>query len=102
MICRYCVFSTSGSKQAVNLDYSPYLRDAIVIPLAKKGSDGIPASLEVMKNYQLLREDLDSIVELTQWPNRHDPFSTVDSKVKKIIALNYSTSTVLWRGKLKF
>lgn len=74
-------FSISGSKEAVNLDYLTHLRDSVVGPLIKEGVDGVAATLCVMQNYHLLREDIDSLMEISLWPDQKDPMSCVDSKV---------------------
>ncbi|KAK7073039.1 replication factor C subunit 1 [Halocaridina rubra] len=72
----------SGSKLDVCMDYTEPLRNAITTPLAKQGSEGVHQAVEVMNTYHLLREDLDSIMELAQWPDSRDPMSNIDSKVK--------------------
>jgi replication factor C subunit 1 len=73
--------SISGSKEAVNMDYLTHLRDSVLRPLIKEGLDGVPATLRVMQSYYLLRDDIDSLVELSLWPNQKDPMSNVESKV---------------------
>lgn len=60
----------SGSKRAVNLDYLPLLVDAIVGPLKRQGAAGVESAVKAMENYDLMREDLDSLLEVAQWPNR--------------------------------
>jgi replication factor C subunit 1 len=77
--------SISGSKEAVNLDYITHLRDAISGPLIKEGIDGVPFALRVMQDYYLLREDIDSLMEISLWPNQKDPMSRIDSKVTGVI-----------------
>ena len=76
------------------------MRDAIVGPLASDGAGGVEASVNVMEQYSLLREDLDNVLELAQWPDRPDPMRCVESKVKaaftraynKQVSLPYSTN----------
>lgn len=63
------------------LDYLPYLRDKIFNPLIKDGLNGVENSLETMKSYNFLREDMDGIVELTRWSGQNDIMSSIDSKV---------------------
>jgi replication factor C subunit 1 len=63
------------------MDYLTHLRDSLVGPLIKEGLDGVPATLNVMQNYYLLRDDIDSLMELSSWPNQKDPMSHVESKV---------------------
>ncbi|XP_047034174.1 replication factor C subunit 1 [Helicoverpa zea] len=82
--------STSGSKSSIFLDYSTHLRDAIVNPLIKDKADGISRSLEVLESYHLLREDLDSLVELSVWPGQRNPTILVDPKVKAAMTRTYN------------
>ncbi|XP_045453780.1 replication factor C subunit 1 [Melitaea cinxia] len=95
--------STSGSKSSIYLDYAYHLRDAVVNPLIKDKADGIEKSLDVLESYHLLREDLDSLVELSLWPGQRNPTILIDSKVKaamtrtynkKATALPYAPATV--------
>ncbi|XP_072935597.1 replication factor C subunit 1 [Epargyreus clarus] len=85
--------STSGSKSSIYLDYAPYLRDAILNPLIKERSDGIPKSLEVLESYHLLREDLDSLTELSLWPGQRNPNILVDAKVKAAMTRTYNKAS---------
>ncbi|PNF30645.1 Replication factor C subunit 1 [Cryptotermes secundus] len=85
----------SGSKEAVNLDYMTHLRDAISGPLIKDGVDGVPATLHVMQDYYLLREDIDSLMELSLWPNQKDPMSLVDSKVKAALTHRFNKGGIM-------
>lgn len=75
------VFSTSGSKMAMNLDYLVPLRNAIINPLRKNGTEGVHEAIEVMKSYNLLREDLTNLIELCQWKNTKNPFNDIEAKV---------------------
>lgn len=77
------VDSISGDGTAVNLDYLPSLKYAILRPLIQKGSDGVQDAVKFMVDYGLVREDLDHILELSAWPGVKDIFSSVDSKVKE-------------------
>ncbi|XP_058825424.1 replication factor C subunit 1 [Topomyia yanbarensis] len=81
---------TSGSRLSVRLDYAPYLLDAIVRPLKENGSDGVAESLGVIRDYHLLREDLESLVELTSWPKKKSPMESVDGKVKAALTRAYN------------
>ncbi|XP_052753872.1 replication factor C subunit 1 [Galleria mellonella] len=82
--------STSGSKSSIFLDYCTHLRDAVVMPLIKEKSEGIEKSLEVLESYHLLREDLDSLTELSLWPGQKDPMALIDSKVKAAMTRTYN------------
>lgn len=82
--------STSGSRRSVRLDYAPFLLDKIVRPLKEQGVDGVAESLAVIKEYHLLREDLDSLIELTTWPGKKSLFDSVEGKVKAALTRAYN------------
>ncbi|XP_063696478.1 replication factor C subunit 1 [Culicoides brevitarsis] len=81
---------TSGSRLSIRLDYAQFLTKAIVDPLKQKGMDGVPETLEVMKAYKLLREDIDSLVELSTWPKQKNPMDGIESKVKAALTRTYN------------
>uniref|UniRef100_A0A2H1VJ44 Replication factor C subunit 1 n=1 Tax=Spodoptera frugiperda TaxID=7108 RepID=A0A2H1VJ44_SPOFR len=82
--------STSGSKSSIYLDYSTHLRNAILSPLVKDKLDGVDKSLEVLESYHLLREDLDSLVELSLWPGQTNPADLVEPRVKAAMTRSYN------------
>lgn len=82
--------STSGSRLSVRLDYAPFLIKKIVNPLKEKGLEGVPEALEVIKEYRLLREDIDALLELTSWSKMKNPWEAVDSKVKAALTRAYN------------
>lgn len=65
----------------MNLDYLPHLRDKVVMPLVKEGNSGIPEAVSVMNSYHFIREDLDSLAELSHWPEQKDVLSRIETKV---------------------
>ncbi|XP_048005810.1 replication factor C subunit 1 [Leguminivora glycinivorella] len=81
---------TSGSKSSIFLDYCTHLRDAIVTPLVRDKADGIAQSLEVLEAYHLLRDDLDSLTEMSLWPGQRNPMILIDSKVKAAMTRTYN------------
>ncbi|VVC97578.1 unnamed protein product [Leptidea sinapis] len=54
-------------------DYSLVPLDAILNPLIADKMEGIEKSLAVLEAYHLLREDLDSLTELSLWPGQRNP-----------------------------
>ena len=68
------------------MDYCEPLKKAVTHPLVKDGAEGVQRAVEVMNTYHLLREDLDSMLELTQWPGARDVMSGVESKVSYTVA----------------
>ncbi|TDG46611.1 hypothetical protein AWZ03_006923 [Drosophila navojoa] len=81
---------TSGSRQSVRLEYAPHLLANIVRPLAEDGQEGVAAALQVMKDYHLLREDLESLIELSSWPGKKSPMDAVDGRVKAALTRAYN------------
>ena len=71
----------SADKRGLLQDYLPQLRETLTAPLIKHGSDGVPEVIKLMDDYDLVRDDVDSIIEVTQWPNKPDPMSKVETKV---------------------
>jgi len=82
---------TAGvSKGAVTLDYGQRLREHIVSPMSKLGAEGVDQSVTNINDYNLLREDLDGLMEVTHWPGRPDPWGALDSKVKAAFTRKYN------------
>lgn len=76
-------------------DYLDVMRNRLSAPLIKKDAlGGVNAVLNFMHDYSLLREDLNSIMELSTWSFRPDPMSQVDSKTKTALTLAYKKRSV--------
>ena len=106
-------FSAGVSRRALNEEMAQPLLEAIVRPLVEEGSDGVAKSVEVnsnrnerccrlilsfaqvMKQYSLLREDLDSLLELCQWPDQDSALKGVEPKVKAAFTRAYNKEIVL-------
>ena len=84
--------SISGGKQAVNLDYIEPILNSIIQPLINDGAVGVPRTLQAMQDYFVTRDDLDSLLELCQWPGKSDVMARVDSKVKAALTRAYNKS----------
>jgi replication factor C subunit 1 len=50
----------------------------------------VAESLNVIKEYRLLREDIDSLIELCSWPKKKNPMDAVESKVKAALTRAYN------------
>ncbi|KAM7419203.1 hypothetical protein PAMA_016359 [Pampus argenteus] len=81
---------TLSSRQAVNLDYLFYLRQALLTPLQKHGAEGASQAVQLLDDYQLIKEDVDSIMEISVWGGQPDPYSKLDSKVKAAFTRAYN------------
>lgn len=87
---------TSASRLSVRLDYAPFLLANIVRPLATDGQEGVQAALDVLKDYHLLREDLESLIELTAWPGKKSPMDAVDGRVKAALTRAYNKEVMAY------
>lgn len=87
---------TSGSRLSIRLDYAPFLLNKIIKPLVDKGVEGIEESLATIKEYHLLREDIDSLIELTSWPGKKSPMDKVDGKVKAALTRAYNKEVMAY------
>ncbi|XP_071552942.1 replication factor C subunit 1 [Panulirus ornatus] len=85
----------SGSKLDVGMDYCKSVRNSITTPLAEQGVDGVHEAVKVMNSYDLLREDMEALLELSQWPGMKDPMSKVESKVKAAFTRTYNKESHL-------
>lgn len=83
-------------KRSFALDYGEVLRDHIISPLVEKGALGVDRAVFNMVQYSLLREDLEGLLELNQWPNKLNPLKNLDSKIKSAFTrkLNKLTAKV--------
>lgn len=79
--------TTGASKEAINLDYLPQLRDAITRPLI---SEDVETSIDVMNQYHLTRDDFDSILEVSLWPGNRNPMQFIETKVKSAFTRAYN------------
>uniref|UniRef100_A0A672MSV7 Replication factor C subunit 1 n=1 Tax=Sinocyclocheilus grahami TaxID=75366 RepID=A0A672MSV7_SINGR len=70
---------TLSSKEAINLDYLPYLHSAILEPLQSQGSEGASQSVNLMDDYNIIKEDVDNMMEisLNRWSTVFFPFLQV-------------------------
>ncbi|CAL1278243.1 unnamed protein product [Larinioides sclopetarius] len=80
----------TGNKTDVALDYLPLLKRALTQPLIEKETEGVPEVLNRMEEYFLLREDFDSIIDLSLWSGQTDPRSKIVTKVKSAFTRAYN------------
>uniref|UniRef100_A0A8D0A237 Replication factor C subunit 1 n=1 Tax=Sander lucioperca TaxID=283035 RepID=A0A8D0A237_SANLU len=89
-LASHMCLKTMSSRQAVNLDYLYYLRQALLSPLQRHGAEGAGEAVQLLDNYQLIKEDVDSIMEISVWGGQPDPYSKLDSKVKAAFTRAYN------------
>lgn len=71
------------SRSAVNLDYLHYLHHALLSPLQRFGVKGASEAVQMLDDYHLIKEDVDSIMEISVWGNQPDLYSKLDPKVSR-------------------
>ncbi|KAM6345896.1 replication factor C subunit 1 [Podargus strigoides] len=81
---------TQTCKRTVNMEYLPYLRDALVKPLTDFGADGVQEAITFMDSYCLMKEDIENIMEISMWGGKPSPFSKLDPKVKAAFTRAYN------------
>ncbi|XP_077379412.1 replication factor C subunit 1 [Festucalex cinctus] len=86
----HMALKTISSRQAVNLDYLHFLRQAMLSPLQKLAAEGAGRAVRLLDDYQLVREDVDSMMEIASWGGQPDPYSKLDSKVKAAFTRAYN------------
>ncbi|EFO24140.1 ATPase [Loa loa] len=64
------------------LDYVPVLRQNYCRPLLDKENDGVNDVISLYKEYNLVRDDIESVAELAVWPGMKDPGAAIPTKVK--------------------
>ncbi|XP_069487888.1 replication factor C subunit 1 [Ambystoma mexicanum] len=89
-LSRHMCLRTHTCKGGMNLDYLPYLRDALVRPLASQGADGVQEVVDLMDTYYLMKEDVENIMEISSWGGKPSPFSKLDPKVKAAFTRGYN------------
>ncbi|CAI2354225.1 unnamed protein product [Caenorhabditis sp. 36 PRJEB53466] len=78
----------SASGHSFATDYAPMIRRKLTKPLLELESEGIPAVIETMTSYDLIKDDGDALSELVTWPGGIDPASKILGKVKGALTRN--------------
>ncbi|XP_058402881.1 replication factor C subunit 1 isoform X1 [Diceros bicornis minor] len=81
---------TYSSKRTVNMDYLSHIRDALVQPLTSQGVEGVQDVVALMDTYYLMKEDFETIMEISSWGGKPSPFSKLDPKVKAAFTRAYN------------
>lgn len=82
--------NVSGSTTDLMLDYMTPLASSLTKPLVQKESEGVADVIKVLNDYDLLKDDMDAILELNTWPGRADPMAAVPSKTKAALTRTYN------------
>ncbi|PAV74101.1 hypothetical protein WR25_22594 [Diploscapter pachys] len=74
----------TGNAASLAMDYLPVWRERLVDPLVRKEAEGVSDVMKTIVEYNLIKDDMDAIGELANWPwpNRIDPTSKILPKVK--------------------
>src|SRR5699024_3433335 len=63
----HMVLSTSGSSTSLALDYMEPLRNHLTEPLIHSDKAGVSSVLDLMEQYALVKDDMNSILEFGLW-----------------------------------
>ena len=74
-------FRISANKKSLSMEYLPYMRSMLSNPLAINGVAAVESVISRLDAYDLMREDFDSVMELTAWSTSANPMEKIDSKV---------------------
>eukprot|EP00002_Diphylleia_rotans_P002283 TRINITY_DN11454_c0_g1_i1.p1 TRINITY_DN11454_c0_g1~~TRINITY_DN11454_c0_g1_i1.p1 ORF type:complete len:1003 (-),score=206.27 TRINITY_DN11454_c0_g1_i1:78-3086(-) len=80
----------SCDKNALRLDYFDLLRNQLVTPLASGGVAAIDQVMETMDTYGLTKDDVDSFVELGQFPGPSYQLPNIATNVKSAFTRKYN------------
>ncbi|XP_065350449.1 replication factor C subunit 1 isoform X2 [Cloeon dipterum] len=87
--------SITGSKSAVQLDYLNALQSRIFTSMKKEGSNGVSQAIDAMVEYNLVRDDLDKIAELSSWESNASPWQQIEGKVKAQLTREYNKMPIM-------
>ena len=73
----------SSDKRGLNMDYLPSMRARLSQPLVEHGSEGVGAVLGLLGDYDMTRDDMECVMDITRWPNSSDPLASLESKVRE-------------------
>uniref|UniRef100_A0A8R1TLE0 Replication factor C subunit 1 n=1 Tax=Onchocerca volvulus TaxID=6282 RepID=A0A8R1TLE0_ONCVO len=103
---------TFASIYPMVLDYVPVLRHNYCRSLLDKENDGVNDIISLYKEYNLVRDDIESLAELAVWPGMKDPGAAIPTKAflikaaltralnKEHIILPYALDTLV-KGRKK-
>nr|CAB3265534.1 replication factor C subunit 1-like [Phallusia mammillata] len=81
------------SEGAFNLDLLPYMRWHLCQPLMKQSKTGeneVPGVTKLLSDYDFVREDFDSLMEVGQYDGQPNYLNKVDSKVKSAFTRTFN------------
>ncbi len=78
----FCIHRSSVSVQDLNMGYLPHFRNFLTKPLMTGDSDNVSDVVQLLNDYDLTREDFDSILEVSQYQGNIEPMSAVPTKVR--------------------
>jgi uncharacterized protein YqhQ len=71
------------------------MRDLVTTPLLTKGADGVTDAINAMVEYNLIRDDLEKLSELSTWGSATSAWQQVDSKVKAQLTRQYNKMPIM-------
>ena len=56
-------------------------------PLVEREAEGVRDVIQMMEEYDIVKDDFDNIMDITRWPNSTDPLSKLSTQVWKVMEL---------------
>lgn len=71
------------------------MRNLVTGPLLTKGAEGVSEAINAMVEYNLIRDDLEKLSELSTWGSATSDWQRVDSKVKAQLTRQYNKMPIM-------
>jgi Replication factor RFC1 C terminal domain len=71
------------------------MRDLVTTPLLTKGAEGVSEAIDAMVEYNLIRDDLEKLSELSTWGSATSAWQRVDGKVKAQLTRQYNKMPIM-------
>ncbi|XP_064652761.1 replication factor C subunit 1-like [Lineus longissimus] len=85
----------SANKESTNMEYRPHLKVKLTKPLQNDDGSGVPEVIQMLDDYDLLKDDFDNILEISQWTGAKNAMEGVATKTKSAFTRNYNKESHL-------
>ncbi|CAH1774477.1 unnamed protein product [Owenia fusiformis] len=80
----------SCAKEGLSMEYLPHMKHRLTKPLIESETEGVREVIDMLDEYNMLKEDFDNIMDITLWSNEQNPMSKVATKVKSAFTRTYN------------
>ena len=86
--------STSTDKLGLRMDYLPVMKDRLLTPLLRYGTEGISEVIQLLDDYYLTKEDWDTVMDFMIGSDRTEPLlKKIPTSVKSSFTRKYNSTT---------